>query len=243
MSRPRVRLERCEKVSERVWRLGEEESKHIDVRRCRDGELVDGLLPGRCLVMRLIRNGRELFLEELYALSSAPPAGKVVLLLGMLKSEALESAIRQVTEIGVTEIILVNCRRSVIALNGLRLEQKLARWRRIADEATKQCGAPDPPVIHPPIAVEELSSIALPQRRFVAALSGAKPLSSVEFGGEAALAIGPEGDWAPEELKFMFNLGFEPVSLGPRILRAPTAAAVGCGYLLLSMENKVNASS
>ena len=233
VSLPRLRLERSRELEPGCWLISEEEAHHLThVRRCRDGSLVEGLLPGRRLVLRLAEDPRGLLgkVEEEHLETIDLPG--ITLCIALLKAESFDLLLRQATEAGVTRIVPLACDHSVVRLEGDRLGKKLERWRRILEESTKQCGAATPPELTVPVTVEGLSALDLPEQRLVAAIDPDNvPLGAVVPQGSVAVAIGPEGDWSPRELDMLARLGFRSVSLGPRILKAFTAAVVSCSWL------------
>jgi 16S rRNA (uracil1498-N3)-methyltransferase len=113
----------------------------------------------------------------------------------------------------------------------------MERWRKILEESTKQCGRGSPPEITEPCSCPEIPFSDLPSRRFAAIIDGdAKPLAHYDPGSSLVFAVGPEGDFSPSEKALFRKEGFLPVSLGPRILKAGTAAAAGMAFFSLARE-------
>jgi 16S rRNA (uracil1498-N3)-methyltransferase len=167
-------------------------------------------------------------LQEIPAERALP----LTLLLAVFKFDRLEWAIEKATELGVATIVPVLARRTEKHL-AQSADKRVERWRRIALEAAKQSRRADIPVIEGPIPLttrlrqsspatrillaEDERSTTLSQR-LAAALATASDLPDIH------LAIGPEGGWAPDELTVFAQTGWLSASLGPRILRAETAA-------------------
>jgi 16S rRNA (uracil1498-N3)-methyltransferase len=162
------------------------------------------------------------------------------LLLAIFKFDHFEWAIEKATELGVFRITPILARRTEKHL-ALAATKRVERWRRIALEASKQSRRTDVPEIAEPTtlkpALEQESSptrILLSETEQSLTLSAA--LESAQFGCPTsglsdvgsrtthALAIGPEGGWTPEEMTLFTTNQWQPVTLGPRILRAETAA-------------------
>lgn len=228
MSWPRFRLEGCPLLEEGLWLLSEEEAHHLmTVRHGREGSLVEGLLPGRIVLTRLERCGdgwAARFVEEIAASDEGP---EVVLLAGLLKGDSFDLLLRQVTEIGVSRVVPLCCDHSVVRLDDGKAEKKLARWRKIVQEESKQCRSSTIPLLDRPCSVEQALTLDLPSSRFVAAIdASAPPLASLDVPSSLVLAVGPEGDWSSEEAARLEEASFRSVYLGHRILRAFTAAAV-----------------
>lgn len=234
MSLPRLRLEKC--INEGgIWQIDAEQAHHlINVRRCCNGSLVEGLFEGEKVELKILCKGDSVYAEEISRETEAPLFPELHLMLALLKSEQFDDALRFAAETGVRTIHLLDCERGVPKYNAEKLEEKMSRWRKILDEATKQAGSAKPPELRAPLRVDEIDQIDLPQNRFVALISpDAHELKSIDYASPVAVAIGPEGDWSPAEIQKLLSDQFIPVSLGRRILRASTAVAVACGWFML----------
>ena len=235
VSLPRLRLEKCVRVDGR-WLIDREQAHHlVRVRRCGTGSLAEGLAFGEKVSLRLLCEGEQVYAEELSRTTEERPATELHLLLAILKSDQFDQALRFAAETGVHTITLLSCERSVPRYSGIKLEEKMSRWAKLLDESTKQSGAGTPPLMIPPVLLRDLDPVYLPGSRFAAMLSPmAEPLSIQQREGAAAIAIGPEGDWSPDEAGLLIEKKFKPVSLGSRILRASTAVAVACGWFSMN---------
>ncbi len=160
--------------------------------------------------------------EELEADTALP----LHLLLAIFKFDHFEWAVEKATELGVARITPVLARRTekhLAAASGKRAD----RWRRIALEASKQSRRTSIPEIADPVPLKTaLAAATAPTRILLSEIEQATPLQdALRPEIEAvALAIGPEGGWTPEELQLFTDSGWRSVTLGPRILRAETAA-------------------
>jgi 16S rRNA (uracil1498-N3)-methyltransferase len=161
--------------------------------------------------------------EELEANAALP----LHLLLAIFKFDHFEWAVEKATELGVGSITPVLARRTEKHL-AQAATKRVERWRRIALEASKQSRRTDIPTIADPmllkLALEQESTptrILLSETEQDITLSAAIQSAGT---GELALAIGPEGGWAPEEMSLFTTQQWQHVTLGPRILRAETAA-------------------
>jgi 16S rRNA (uracil1498-N3)-methyltransferase len=147
----------------------------------------------------------------------------------------MEWAIEKATELGIARITPILARRTEKHL-ALAAPKRAERWRRIALEAAKQSRRTDIPEIADPIALKAaLEQEQSPTRILLSETEQATTLTealeashraaaSEAVRQEAALAIGPEGGWTPEEMTLFTQHQWQPVTLGPRILRAETAA-------------------
>jgi 16S rRNA (uracil1498-N3)-methyltransferase len=170
---------------------------------------------------------------NLIAEVEAEPAMPVTLVMSIFKFDHMEWAIEKATEMGVATIAPVIARRTEKHLAQAAMK-RAERWRRIAHEASQQSRRSDVPSILDPVKLPLRVKAASNEERMVLAEQERSTTlrDAVENALAAAmverpsleLAIGPEGGWAPEEEALFDANGWQAVSLGPRILRAETAA-------------------
>ncbi|HET6168884.1 MAG TPA: 16S rRNA (uracil(1498)-N(3))-methyltransferase [Terracidiphilus sp.] len=170
---------------------------------------------------------------NLIAELEAEPALPVTLVMAVYKFAPMEWAIEKATELGVASIAPVIARRTEKHL-AAGAEKRVERWRRIGHEAAQQSRRSDVPLILDPIAlaarVRAASSamrvVLAEQERSTTLRNALEEMMAASQAEMPALeiAIGPEGGWAPEEEALFDANGWRAVSLGPRILRAETAA-------------------
>ena len=164
----------------------------------------------------------------------------------------MEWAIEKCTEIGVVRIIPVIARRSDTHLAGAALKRH-ERWQRVARQASEQSRRSAPAEIVAPVKLKDLAlpgilpAGALTRIVLAESLAGTdedRPLGEVlrspstagETEAAVALAVGPEGGWATEELVWFRETGWVAASLGDTILRAETAAIVATALALEAMR-------
>ncbi|HWW28046.1 MAG TPA: 16S rRNA (uracil(1498)-N(3))-methyltransferase [Caulobacter sp.] len=145
------------------------------------------------------------------------------LVVAMVKRGRVETIVEKAAELGARRVRLTQTRRTNVDF------VKLGRLDAIAIEAAEQTGRLDVPTVDDPQKLDRILDSWDPVRRLVFCDEGgdARPMieALVETGAPAAILIGPEGGFAPEERERLRSLPFViPVSLGPRILRADTAA-------------------
>ena len=146
-----------------------------------------------------------------------------------IRRDMTELVVEKATELGVSRLVPVLTARTQPAR--LRADRLAA----IATEAAEQSERLTIPAIAEPLPLAGFLAAFPPSRRlFVAAeRRHAAPLSPVDPLQPHALLVGPEGGFAPEELDAMARHAFvSSVTLGPRILRAETAAIAGLARLL-----------
>ena len=147
------------------------------------------------------------------------------------KIQKLELAIQKTTELGVTRIVPVVCRRSSTAQLVKNWEGKLRRWREIAVNASKQCGRTVIPEIAEPVRIEEIEDSS--ELSFVLWEKGGKSFKDYQSYSASSVSflVGPEGGLEKEEIEILKEKGFKPIYLGKRILRAETAAIAGMALI------------
>jgi 16S rRNA (uracil1498-N3)-methyltransferase len=176
------------------------------------------------------------------------PASEVTLALAIFKFDRMEWAIEKCTEIGVARIIPIVTRRTEAHLATAAMK-RFERWQRIALQATEQSRRSAPPEITKPVTLKELATAGAPpasepqagttECRIVLAESeentNLRDVLRPLLPG-VTLAIGPEGGWTAEELKWFRGSGWIAASLGDTILRAETAAIVATALAIDSLR-------
>ena len=171
--------------------------------------------------------------EELEAEAALP----VHLLLAVFKFDHLEWGIEKATELGAARITPVLARRTEKHL-AQAAAKRVERWRRIVREAAQQSRRSDVPEVDDPQTLKTaLQSMSAQTKLLLAETEQENTIAAALQGASqsVALAIGPEGGWTAEEMQLFTEHGWKHVTLGPRILRAETAAIAGlaiCSALL-----------
>ncbi len=184
-------------------------------------------------------------------LNQTEPPYQAILYQGIVKGDKMDWIIQKGVELGVSAVVPVICSRSISKLEGKDIAKKLARWQKIAEEASRQCGRGHIPQVMPPISfakaiqqsVEKSDLVFLPWE-------GEKscPLSTVlerflehqpQSGGtrpKISFFIGPEGGFDPKEIDLSLQTGVSTVTLGRRILRTETAGLAVLSMLIYRLE-------
>lgn len=150
----------------------------------------------------------------------------------MSKGERMEFVVQKAVELGVTSISPLITERSVVKLDQARMEKKRIQWQSIAVAACEQSGRNQVPTVNPVMTLAEYLQKNEGQLKFVLDPKGAKSWRDYQFAqAELSLLIGPEGGFSPEELKQIFAANFNPLCLGPRVLRTETAAITALSVL------------
>ncbi|MDO8448651.1 MAG: 16S rRNA (uracil(1498)-N(3))-methyltransferase [Rhodoferax sp.] len=169
-------------------------------------------------------------------------ARAVHLAMGMPANDRMDWLVEKATELGVASIQPLMTERSVLRLSGERAEKKVAHWQSVAVAACEQCGGNRVPVIHEvmgfPAWIKAQSTSHTGRALLLSLRPGTQGLrDAVSVPGTAAGSItflsGPEGGLSPTEEEAALAGGFAPVTLGPRVLRAETAALTALAALLI----------
>ncbi|HVX20146.1 MAG TPA: RsmE family RNA methyltransferase [Acidimicrobiales bacterium] len=156
------------------------------------------------------------------------PAPSITVAFAPVKADRPEWVVQKLTELGVDRIVPLVTARSVVRWDGDRADRAADRLRRVAAGALGQCRRVWLPDVTDPCGLAVLASdpVLGPGGLALAQLGGDRPTAAT-----TAVAIGPEGGWAPDELA----AATATVGLGPLVLRAETAA-VAAGAILAGLR-------
>lgn len=201
---------------------------HLKARRARSGDSVI-LFDGRGGEYRARvdtlekRDARLSVLEHTPRESESPLA--VTLLQGVSKGERMDYAVQKAVELGVSAIIPVITRHTVVRLDAERAGKRQAHWQKVAISACEQCGRNTVPEIQAPMELEKALQRPMEGTGLLLAATGEARLREALADTETVtLLVGPEGGLHQAEEDQARTAGFVPVTLGPRILRTETAA-------------------
>lgn len=232
-------------------RLSGDESHHlVAVNRARKGDTVvafDGR--GSEWISELVEDSKNgAVLKVRFNQKIKPLSYEITLGQALPKGPCMDAIVRKATEIGAARIVPLESERTQVHLDGDRQDKKIEKWQVAALEAAKQCGNAWLPEVLP---VQNASAFMEASRgydlKLIASLQpGAKSLKSVLSGYKTATGrapvkvlwlIGPEGDFTPAEMSLAKSTGFEPITLGPLVLRCETAAVYALSVLSYELQN------
>lgn len=159
----------------------------------------------------------------------------------VVRAPRFDTLVEKTTELGVYGIRPVRATRSLAQSQG---RERMARWRRVVTEASEQCRRERRPILEAPVELPDLVNVPAPVgglrlfaserergRRIADVLPRGGPLpTSVE------VLVGPEGGFTDTEASAAVEAGWAPVSLGPRPLRAETAAIVAIALVMEALR-------
>ena len=178
------------------------------------------------------------YIEDAGALQPALHLG-----IGLLKGKKMDLVIQKITELGVASLLPFVSRYCVAKEQS---GNRISRWEKIALEACKQCNRPKPPEISP---IRNLDEIIADSQKTAYDLrlilwennEGQKSLRDIfaplQKVRSVMVLIGPEGGFTADEVKFAVDNGYEPVTMGSRILRAETAVIAAVSIIQHELDN------
>lgn len=174
---------------------------------------------------------------------------RVHLYQGLPKGDKLEMIIQKCIELGVYEIIPVECERSIVKLDPKKIDKKLIRYNAIAEAAAKQSKRRIVPQVLKPMsfknAIEsakdfnirlipyELSELGMQKTREIFERIGKASGDAIK---DIAVFIGPEGGFSDKEIEIANAAGFEAITLGRRILRTETAGLAVMAWIMYQVD-------
>jgi 16S rRNA (uracil1498-N3)-methyltransferase len=172
--------------------------------------------------------------------STTPALPCRITLAQAIPKKSMDLIVQKATELGVASIVPLASERTLVKLE--EDSKKMDRWREIALDSCKQCGNNWLPEIQPPRKARDfLGALPKADLKLIASLQpDAKPLKSILSDAPTLqrsntltvlVLIGPEGDFTPAELSLAKSAGCLPLSLGPLVLRAETAAIYALSIL------------
>jgi 16S rRNA (uracil1498-N3)-methyltransferase len=232
-------------------RLTPEESHHlVVVNRCGRGDPVvafDG--HGREWITECIDASKAAAVLRVKSARQAPPLPhEITLGQALPKGATMDDIIRQATEVGAARIVPLLSERTQVHLDADRQDKKIEKWRVTAIEAAKQCGNPWLPEIAPLqpfsafVAAAKDYDLKLVASLHAGTMSLKIALRHYHDRHQAAprkvlWLVGPEGDFSPAEMTAAITAGFQPITLGPLVLRSDTAAIYALSILSYELAN------
>ena len=221
--------------------LSREEAAHaLRVLRMKDGDEAQALDANGGAWRAILRvssdGGASLELME-RARDTESPA-RVTLYMGIPKGEKLEIIAQKLTELGAARLVPVRMERCVAKIDEKDAEKKLTRLRRIAQEAEKQSGRTREMEIAQPMNFKDAAEDIRRRETRLVLWEEAKGFrladahAQMPNARDIAFVVGPEGGITRAEAETLLDAGANLVTMGPRILRAETAAVAGCAVIM-----------
>lgn len=231
--------------------LSVEKSHYLfNVMRCKKGDLIsviDGLGKVYKAEIQSIKNGI-VFIDILKDISlDTESPFNLILCQGIIKGQKMDIVIQKTTELGIKRIVPIISERVIV-----KETNKLKRWKKIAEEATEQCGRAFIPIIEEPIKIENFfsqvnSNDSQTLKGLIFWEEGGEPIkdalkrfTSVDDQRSTPLYIfiGPEGGLTSQEVGLAEEAGFVKTTLGKRLLKSETAAIVSVAIVQFLLESE-----
>lgn len=217
----------------------EEVSHQISrVLRMKPGETVTAVNPfGKEFVLTLQDVNPKICIGQVVTVQSAQgePLLQLDLYIALTQREKFEWILQKCTEIGVASITPVLTERSLV-LNQQAAVKKKERWLKILKEAAEQSQRGRVPVLNETMDFESVSSLVRADRRLIAWVGETSQNLKTALGdgkiNQLALLIGPEGGFSAKEVQNALASGWQPFTMGKRVLRMETAAVAACALIL-----------
>lgn len=168
---------------------------------------------------------------------------RICLFQGLPKQDKMELIVQKAVELGVSEVVPVVTRRSVVKLDEKKAGKKVQRWQSIAESASKQAGRGHIPKVAQVAGFKEallqasgLDVLLIPYELAEDMRETKKVIGSIVPGQSVGVFIGPEGGFEREEVEAAIEAGARPITLGRRILRTETAGLTTLSVLMFHLE-------
>jgi len=210
--------------------LPPDQAHHLrHVLRLRDGdpiEIFDGKGAGYSGIVSY--RGDEVHVRSLREISLPENQERgLVLAQALLKADKFEWVLQKATELGASEFIPLETKFCDVRIPESRIHARMERWQRIVREAARQSCRFAVPGVRMPMSAEKLFKSkrhALLKGLFLYENATERWSGNLPRAENCILCVGPEGGWHPDEAEAAVLAGFHSFNLGPRILRAETAA-------------------
>lgn len=151
---------------------------------------------------------------------------------GIARGEKMEWIIQKATELGAASISPILTQHGSVKHDKERLDKKLQQWQNIAISACEQSGRNTLPIIHAPCTLEHYLQQNTTSNKWILDPYASNTLKNqIKPTASMTLLIGPEGGFHDDEIKQATLAEYQPVSLGPRILRTETASIAALSIL------------
>ena len=169
----------------------------------------------------------------------------IYLFQGLPKKDKMELIVQKAVELGVTEVIPVMMKRTIVKLEDKKKElKKIERWQSIATSAAKQSNRGIIPKVCEVLTykealkkAKEIDVVILPYENENGMGNTREVIKSIRGKKSVGIFIGPEGGFEESEIEMARELGMKPITLGNRILRTETAGLAILSILMFELED------
>lgn len=169
---------------------------------------------------------------------------RITLFQGLPKGDKMELIIQKAVELGVYKIVPVSMKNCVVKLDEKKAAKKVERWQAIAESAAKQSKRTIIPLIDKPVSYKlalekagKLDVTLVPYENERGMAATRQIMGQIKKRQSIGIVIGPEGGFAPEEIKLADDNDMHRISLGRRILRTETAGLATLAMLVFNLDS------
>lgn len=196
----------------------------------------------RCKLTELSEN--EVRAQILWKLSgNAELSSQITLFQGLPKSDKMDLIVQKCVELGVSRIVPVSTKRTVVKLDAKKEQTRVKRWVTISESAAKQSGRSVIPEVSEVRTfakaleeAKELDVLLIPYERAENMAETRRIMGSIQPGQSVGIFIGPEGGFEESEVEEAVAAGAQAITLGKRILRTETAGLAMLAMLSYLLE-------
>lgn len=183
-------------------------------------------------IVRIDRKGIDVCIQTFIEREVESPI-QLYLAQGIARGEKMDFIIQKAVELGVTKIFPLNSERSHVRLDKEREQKRLLHWQAIVVSACEQSGRNRLPIVMPPLSVTAYLQTIQTTHCFVLSPHVKPSLQPINasLGDTVALLIGPEGGLSDAEVALAEQHGYQPLRLGPRVLRTETATVAALAII------------
>lgn len=208
---------------------------HIkNVMRMKTGDLIKVIWNNTIYTCKITNVSDKSFFEVINKDEKDNDALDVTVAFSLIKEQRLNYLLQKTTELGVTSLIPVSTKRSVVKIEKKKEASKIERWEKIY-EASEQSFRTFVPKISPVLTLQDLVKQDYELKLFCSLNKNTKNIKKVLQNNNKCvkmiLVVGPEGGFDPKEEEYLLDNGFISVSLGDNVLRAETAPVVALSMI------------
>lgn len=233
-----IRIFQQTKLSENsAIRLDEQASHHLArVLRVSVGDAIV-LFNGdggeyQAAITKIDKKGVDVHVGQFHSRDVESPIA-ICLAQGIARGEKMDFIVQKAVELGVHSVAPIITERCNVRLDQAREAKRTLHWRAVAVSACEQSGRNRIPEINTPLALRDWLQQVTAEFRFVLSPYATQSLSAITIPNNASIAllIGPEGGLSEQEIKLAVDHQFQPLKLGPRVLRTETASLAALSVL------------
>jgi len=171
------------------------------------------------------------FIQEFVSQEVESPL-KICLAQGISRGEKMDFTIQKAVELGVTSVVPLFTERCNVKLDKERSEKRIQHWQAVAVSACEQSGRNIVPEIQSITTLLDFLNTKPEGTKLILSPTAETKLSQTKIASQnITILIGPEGGFSDNEINLAINSEFQPICLGPRILRTETAALAAISAL------------